>query len=82
MRKILLGGVALTALAAAFPSFAADLPPNSAPAASYYAPAPAFSWSGFYLGVNGGYGFGSFTGGGTTPFGSADAGVFGGTVRL
>ena len=80
MRKILLGGVALTALAAAFPSFAADLPRNSAPAPSYYSPAPVFNWTGLYLGVNGGYGFGSFTGGGTTRFGGADAGVLGATA--
>ncbi len=81
MRKILLGGIALTALAAAFPSFAADLPPNSG--GSYYTPytpAPVFNWSGLYLGANGGYGFGSFLGGGTTRFGSADAGVLGGTL--
>ena len=80
MRKILLGGVALTALAAAFPSFAADLPRNAAPPPSYYTPAPVFNWSGLYLGVNGGYGFGSFMGGGTTRFGSADAGVLGATA--
>lgn len=80
MRKILLGGVALTALAAAFPSFAADLPRNTAPMQPYYAPTPAFNWTGFYLGINTGYGFGSYTGGGSTPFGAADAGVFGGTV--
>lgn len=79
MRKILFGGVALTALAAAFPSFAADLPPYSAPP-PYYAPMPVFSWSGLYFGVNGGYGFGTFMGGGTAPFGSADAGVFGATA--
>ena len=77
MRKILLGGVALTVSAAAFPSFAADLPRNYAPPPSYYAPAPVFSWTGFYLGFNGGYGLGGFTGGGATPFGTADAGLLG-----
>ena len=80
MRKILLGGVALTALAAAFPSFAADLPPNAAPSESYYAPSPVFNWTGFYLGINTGYGFGAFTGGGATPFATADASTYGGTA--
>jgi outer membrane immunogenic protein len=80
MRKILLGGVALTALAAAFPSFAADLPPNSAPPNSYYSSTPVFNWTGLYAGVNGGYGSGSFLGGGTTRFGGADAGVLGATA--
>lgn len=53
---------ALISLAAG-PALAADLPqpappPAQAPAA--YAPAPAvYDWSGFYFGVNGGYGFGN-----------------------
>jgi outer membrane immunogenic protein len=80
MRKILCGGVALMALAAAVPSFAADLPPNSAPPDSFYTPAPVFNWSGLYVGFNGGYGFGGFSGGGATPFKGADAGVLGGTA--
>jgi outer membrane immunogenic protein len=49
----------LLATAMASPSFAADLP---RPAYPYKAPvyvAPAFSWSGFYVGLNGGYGWGT-----------------------
>jgi len=46
----------LLAAAMAMPSFAADLPRPAYKAQPYYV-AP-FSWSGFYVGINGGYGFG------------------------
>ncbi len=49
MRKFLFSGVALAALAGQ--AFAADLP-SSKDAATYVAPAPIFSWTGFYAGVN------------------------------
>ncbi len=65
----LLGGVATSA-------FAADLPTRKAPPAPMPYLAPAFSWTGFYLGVNGGYGLNS--GGG--DFGSPDGGFVGGTA--
>ena len=54
-RKILAAFAGLMALAMASPSSAADLP-RKAPA--YYV-APFFSWSGFYVGINGGYGWGN-----------------------
>jgi outer membrane immunogenic protein len=44
------------------PAFAADLPPAAAPRApAVYVPPvlPVYNWSGIYLGINGGYGFGS-----------------------
>ncbi|MGA2493768.1 MAG: outer membrane protein [Roseiarcus sp.] len=74
MKKVLLAalmaGVASSAMAA-------DLPTRKAPPApaQYYAP-PAFSWTGFYVGVNGGWGGG--TGGG--DLGSPTGGLVGGTV--
>ena len=74
MKKVLLAalmaGVASSAMAA-------DLPTRKAPPApaSYYAP-PVFSWTGFYVGVNGGWGGGS--GGG--DFGSPNGGLVGGTI--
>jgi outer membrane immunogenic protein len=74
MKKVLLAalmaGVASSAMAA-------DLPTRKAPPApaQYYAP-PAFSWTGFYVGVNGGWGGG--TSGGV--FGNPNGGLVGGTV--
>jgi len=51
-KKVLLAGTALLALGSA--AFAADLP-SRAPAP--YIAAPVFTWTGFYVGVNAGYGF-------------------------
>jgi outer membrane immunogenic protein len=58
MRRILLGAVALVLTAAASAS-AADLP-RAAPLvkAPVVAPLTAYDWSGFYLGINGGFGWG------------------------
>jgi outer membrane immunogenic protein len=57
MKKILLAGVATGALAIAAPASAADLrmPVKAAPIA---APAPYFSWTGCYVGVHAGWGWG------------------------
>ncbi|HEY1945057.1 MAG TPA: outer membrane protein [Roseiarcus sp.] len=66
----LLAGVATSA-------FAADLPTRKAPPAPapVYMP-PVFTWTGFYVGVNGG---GAFANGGR-DFGDPDGGEVGGTV--
>jgi outer membrane immunogenic protein len=55
----------LMAVAMASPSFAADLPRPAYKAPIYVAP---FSWSGFYVGINGGYGWG--TANWTNPLGT------------
>ena len=77
MRRFLIGGIVLAALIAPAASSAADLPGYSAPAETYYTPTPVFNWNGLYAGVNAGYGFGGFTGGGATPFGKPEAGILG-----
>jgi outer membrane immunogenic protein len=74
MKKVLLAalmaGMASTALAA-------DLPTRKAPPApQVYAAPPVFSWTGFYVGLNGGWGGGSSGG----DFGSPTGGLVGGTV--
>jgi outer membrane immunogenic protein len=57
MKRLLLTACAgLLVAAMATPSFAADLPRPAYKAPIYTA--PYFSWTGFYVGINGGYGFG------------------------
>jgi outer membrane immunogenic protein len=66
MKRILLIGA--LALATSLPAFAADLP-LPAPAPTAYIPAPPhLYWTGFYIGLNAGGGFGSSVW--STPFGS------------
>src|SRR5829696_4639115 len=56
MKKLLLSSVALIGLTAG--TMAADLPPRAAPPPPVFAaPVPIFSWTGFYIGANAGYGF-------------------------
>ncbi len=81
MKKFLLAGVGLIALGVASAS-AADLPrsmPSKAPA---YIPPPLYNWTGFYIGINGGGGFGRSDFSGTFTTGSFDTsgGLVGGTV--
>jgi len=62
MKRILIAGA--LALAAGGQALAADLPqpgppPPRAPATYVPVPAPVFTWSGIYIGVNGGYAFGT-----------------------
>ena len=60
MKRIVMAGA--IALATGAQAFAADLPPAAPPPprapAAYIPAAPAWNWSGFYIGINGGYGFG------------------------
>jgi outer membrane immunogenic protein len=72
----------LVAAAMATPSFAADLPPRPFYKGPAYV-APVFTWTGFYVGINGGYGFGksSWTGGGLTTGNFSTSGyLIGGTL--
>ena len=91
MKRILLIGTSIVALAV--PAMAADLPVKAPP---MMAPAPVLTWTGFYVGLNGGYSWGNsrrevnfvtatggiVTGGGTIT-GSGqdlDGGLFGGQI--
>jgi outer membrane immunogenic protein len=55
MKKILLSSVALLGLSMA--AQAADLPRRTMAPAPYVAAVPTFTWTGFYFGVNAGYGW-------------------------
>lgn len=82
MKRFLLAmGAGLMAVSMASPSVAADLPRPSYKAPMYVA--PYFSWTGFYVGINGGYGFGKTNW--SNVFGSSGdfdvkGGMVGGTV--
>ena len=75
--SLIASAIAVTSCAGS--AFAADLPSRYAPA-PYYDPAPIFTWTGFYAGVNGQLGVGSFTNGGSQVFGSPFGGLGGATV--
>jgi outer membrane immunogenic protein len=79
---------AMLSIAAASSALAADLPqpappPPQAPAMYVPAVAPVYNWGGLYIGLNGGYGFGSsdWTGGGVSSGNFSTSGfVVGGTA--
>jgi outer membrane immunogenic protein len=79
MKRVFLACVSVLALGGV--AVAADLPPAAGPGPYYKAPAynPAYNWSGFYLGLNGGGGWGRST---WTTTGSFDTsgGLAGGTL--
>jgi outer membrane immunogenic protein len=82
MRLARLLAIAVVALGAATSAEAGDLDWLDAPPA--FGPSPIYDWTGFYLGLNGGYGFGSvpWTSGLDATRGTANVsgGLFGGTV--
>src|SRR3954467_7645107 len=82
MRRIILGLLCATAFCSA--GFAADLRvQRAAPAPVTTTYAPAFSWTGFYLGVNLGYGWGKASGTTTVAGNTFGAnGVFPGSSNL
>ena len=78
MKKFLLASVGLVVLGVASAS-AADLPrqqPMPAKAPAYMA--PIYNWTGFYVGINGGYGWGESDR--SAPFGTGTFDVSGGVV--
>ena len=82
MKRVLLAGVALATLVGS--ASAADIPRRVAPVAA--APVayvtPVYNWTGFYAGINGGYGWGKGSLSGPPPTGdlSGNGGLVGGTL--
>jgi outer membrane immunogenic protein len=71
MKKLLLGSVAILAFAVPLAANAADLPAAPAYKAPAYVPAPVYTWTGFYIGLNAGGAWSdqsvNFSGTGGTP---------------
>lgn len=83
MRMVRILAAALAAPMLAGAAMAADLPSRKAPPPAYVAPAPIFTWTGLYVGVNGG---GWFNNSRIAPFAGVDGklggggGLIGGTL--
>jgi outer membrane immunogenic protein len=79
MKRVFFALVSLAALTGT--AAAADLPPRQAPVPYYKAPAavPVYNWTGFYIGINGGGGFGRSTWDSTGSF-DISGGLVGGTL--
>jgi outer membrane immunogenic protein len=74
MKRLLLSTTALVTLSASA-AYAADLPSHQAAPPAIVTAAPVFTWSGFYAGVNAGYGFADATARGGTFLGALGVGV-------
>ena len=79
MKRVFFALISLAALTGT--AAAADLPPRPAPAPYYKAPValPVYNWTGFYIGINGGGGFGHSQWDSTGSF-NTSGGLVGGTV--
>src|SRR5262249_62158253 len=80
MKRFVVGCAGLLALASAAvgPAAGADIPRyGPPPAAAYYA--PVYNWTGFYLGINGGGGWGTSQWDGIDKF-DLSGGLIGGTL--
>lgn len=79
MKKYLLASVAALGILAAGAASAADLPSRKGPvAAPVYV--PVFTWTGFYVGANAGYGWGNVNGNNLGQIGDLDGFVGGGQI--
>jgi len=76
MKKAFLGAVSLMVLGAVAPAGAADLAARPYTKAPMAAPAPLPTWTGFYLGIQGGGGWGRSN---ETFFGAPNTAIFAGT---
>lgn len=79
MKRSLAAALGALALVASLPASAADLPARGMP---YKAPAyaPAYNWTGFYLGINGGGAFGNSDWNGMAVSNSPGGGMVGATA--
>ena len=80
MRHAFLAALTAPLALGALPAVAADFASRPPPPVDYYTPAPVSRWQGFYAGLNGGYGWGSFTDGGQWLFDQPTGGEFGFTA--
>jgi outer membrane immunogenic protein len=78
MNRIVAAAIGLLALAAAVPASAADLPRSMYKAPAYVP--TAYNWTGFYLGLNGGGGFGNSDWNGFPVSNSPSGGMIGATA--
>ena len=77
MKRFVVAGLGFLALAA-MPASAADLPRGTPYRAPVYA--PQYNWTGFYLGINGGGGFGDSDWNGFAVSNNPSGGMIGGTA--
>ncbi len=84
MKRVLFASIGLVALTLAGTAGAADLPRRgAAPAAAPVYMPVAYNWTGFYAGINGGWGFGNSSwadGAGSTGDFDVSGGLIGGTL--